>query len=102
MLDDILGAAAQCVFRLFFSTTRVLRDAQSIFTAAHSIVFNKHNMLITVFPVLSVLPLLSVSFAGPSPPPGALIVGQGGEYSTIQKAIDAAGSGKIIFIRPGI
>jgi pectinesterase len=36
-----------------------------------------------------------------SPPPGALVVGAGGQYRTIQSAVNAASPGKTIFIQPG-
>jgi pectinesterase len=86
------------VFDTSYSIAAARLETLAIFATIHSILSGKYTMLITVLPVLS---LLSVSLAGPSPPPGALIVGQGGQYSTIQSAVDAAGSGKTIFIQPG-
>ena len=54
-----------------------------------------------LFKVLALFGLVSYSLAGPNPPPGALVVGQGGQFRTIQQAVDAAGPGQTIFIQPG-
>jgi pectinesterase len=38
---------------------------------------------------------------GPTPPSGALVVGSGGQYRTVQSAVNAASPGRTIFIQPG-
>ncbi|KAF2401161.1 pectin lyase-like protein, partial [Trichodelitschia bisporula] len=53
-------------------------------------------------PLIAALSVLLASvFAGPSPPPGALIVGKDGQYKSVQAAVNAATSGKTIFIHAG-
>jgi len=50
---------------------------------------------------LSVLTFLWGVQGATSPPPGALVVGSGGQYKTIQSAVKAASPGKTIFVQPG-
>jgi pectinesterase len=50
---------------------------------------------------LVLLGLISSVHAGQNPPAGALVVGNGGQYRTIQSAVDSAGPGKTIFVQPG-
>jgi pectinesterase len=45
--------------------------------------------------------LVSTVLAGSNPPNGALVVGQGGTYKTVQQAVNAAKSGQTIFIKSG-
>jgi pectinesterase len=45
--------------------------------------------------------LVSTALAGSNPPNGALVVGQGGTYKTVQQAVNAAKSGQTIFIKSG-
>ncbi|KAI8295312.1 hypothetical protein K4K59_004642 [Colletotrichum sp. SAR11_240] len=52
--------------------------------------------------LLSSLVASALGASRTSPPSGALVVAKsGGQYSTIQKAVDAAKSGSVIFIQPG-
>lgn len=55
-------------------------------------------MFITILPLASII---ATVLAGTNPPAGALVVGQGGQYRTVQQAVDAARSGQTIFIRSG-
>src|ERR1700759_210996 len=50
---------------------------------------------------ITFLTLLHVAIAGPNPPAGALVVGSGGQYRTVQSAVNAAQPGQTIFIQPG-
>jgi pectinesterase len=50
---------------------------------------------------LSVFTFLWGVQGGASPPAGALVVGSGGQYRTVQSAVNAASPGKTIFIQPG-
>jgi pectinesterase len=50
---------------------------------------------------LSFFTLLNVINADPNPPSGALVVSSGGQYKTVQSAVNAAKPGQTIFIQPG-
>jgi len=47
------------------------------------------------------LSLVSTALAATTPPAGALVVGAGGQYKTLQSAVTAASPGKTIFINAG-
>jgi pectinesterase len=56
--------------------------------------FGMKSLLLSLF-----LPILILG--GSDPPPGALVVGTGGQFRTVQSAVDAAQPGQRIFIKPG-
>jgi pectinesterase len=51
--------------------------------------------------LLYLLPL-PIALCAPDPPPGALVVGPGSQYRTVQSAVDAAQPGAEIFVRSGL
>jgi pectinesterase len=54
-----------------------------------------------IFLSTALLALISTASAGANPPAGALVVGQGGQYKTVQQAVNAAKPGQTIFIKSG-